>query len=239
MDERIYSEKLREIARKRVAAKEFTGAALARHCDISKAHLSNILSGKRDFTLQVFFRFLSFLALTPGDLEERPSKPKALEIALVPIVGQINAITSAIITSDMELEQRSFALPSSRQEPEGIDGSRWSWTRFVAVRPTRRQIKFLDLDPSLNPRIVIDRHDLRVDLLANSGGTLHAISSGNLMSIGYLRESHGQTFLLPRSSAFQPQFITLAPRRNPTHQLVGKIHGIWFSPRKNKPDKLL
>jgi transcriptional regulator with XRE-family HTH domain len=219
------SEKLRLEAKKRIAAREFTATELGRKIGVKQSSMSNFLAGKRNLKGGNLDRLLDALQLSTSSLEDAPPMGKPPAGAPIPLVRQATAIAVPLITPDLVLASRDIGIWVPEAPPLAEIGSRWSWTRFVAVRPTMAQINFMRPAITQHSILVIDRH--RVELVTTNLRVLYSVAEGALMRFGYMRKVGDALLLLPDANDSIPRPIALEPKRNAPHQIVGQVCGIF------------
>ncbi len=195
-------ENLRRELRRRVEAGELTGAELARRLDLTQAHISNFLHGKRGLKLSTLDRAVTvmgidFYSLLPSqDLARYAPASSQIEAETieVPLIRP-EAATTPVITQ--MLAQGTLRLPRRGWLRATEDGrpSRKGWTRFVALEVASD-------DASMAPRVppgasvVVDRHQVGLEESPSAGG-FYAVKNPTGVLIRYLERKGDQLLLRP------------------------------------------
>ena len=195
-------ENLRRELRRRVEAGELTGAELARRLDLTQAHISNFLHGKRGLKLSTLDRAVAVLAidfyslLPSQDLARYAPASSQIEgeTVEVPLIPP-EAATTPVITQTVA--QGTLRLPRRRwwRETESSRPSRKGWTRFVGVEVRSD-------DRSMAPRVpagacvIVDRHQLALEE-SPSAGQFYAVKHPPGVLVRYLERKGDQLLLRP------------------------------------------
>lgn len=222
MHERLRLELLRRIQRGTLSV-----SLLARQTGIGQSHLSNVLHGRRQFSLEAVDRVLSAQHLSAADLipgNNRPGdSPAEQEASSVPIVSHSAAL--------FEPNIRRSAAHSMLRVPPGvlealhtrISGARRAWQRFVAVRIPR--VDALAMDPIVLPEalVLIDRHYIALAQYRPGRPNLYAVRLGTHLTLRYVDFRLNRVVLRPHNSAYAVDLIKLNPGESPTDHLAGRV----------------
>jgi hypothetical protein len=216
-------EKVRLIAKQRIAAHELTATALALKVGVKQPSMSNFLSGRRSFRKQTMELLFDALHLSREQL--RPPLP-AITLTkglLIPLVKQMTAIVQPQINPNMVVDVIRVKISAPRQIVSDELNLRLAWTRFVAINLTRAQVRFMSPLFSEKTTVVLDRHDQRIGGSYRRRPTISAVTDGELLGIGYLKWVGGQLQLHPHANGPHPQLIKIGPGPPRTHQIVGRV----------------
>ncbi len=220
----LFDNLLVEVGR-RIDAKEFSRTELARKAGMSQGTLSNLLLRRKTLTRNAAMKLAVAAGIEVEDLLDPLPVSIADEATLIPLVKHSIAASQPVIGRRTPVAPSGITTRAIIPDESPALGSRKQWTRYVAIRPTRRQIRLMPHSLAEDDLIILDRHDQFSQNRRGPTPSIYAISVNGFLKIGRLYLTHRELTLYYDIGAIED--VTLD--RN--QFIVGRVCRIFHDPQ--------
>ena len=208
---------------KRMKATGLSRTELARMANMQQGTLSNLLLRKRKLTNSAAEKLSRALKIEVESILPPPLLPRG-KAANIPIVSHKTAANQPLISPRTTLALSGITTRAIKHTASLAVGTREEWTRYVAIRPTRRQVKLMPLLLAEGDLIILDRHDQFSRDEARHLRSIYAVTLDDFLRIGRLYIAHGELTLYYETGTTEDVDLT------GKHFVVGRVCRILHKP---------
>ena len=208
---------------KRMNATGLSQAEVARRAGMQQGTLSNLLLRKKRLTNSAAEKLSGALKIEVEDLLPAPVSPRG-QARNIPIVSHKVAATQPLISPRTTLAPSGVTVRAIKHTASLAVGSRGQWTRYVAIRPTRKQVKLMPLLLSEGDLVILDRHDQFLRSEARRLRSIYAVTIDDFLRIGRLDITHRELTLYYEAGTTED--INLKEK----HFVIGRVCRVLHKP---------
>ena len=208
---------------KRMEATGLSQIEVARMAGIQQGTLSNLLLRKKKLTSSAAEKLSRALKIEVEDVLPIPASPRG-QARNIPIVSHKLAATQPLISPRTTLALSGITTRAIKHTASLAVGSREEWTRYVAIRPTRKQVKLMPLLLSEGDLVILDRHDQFSRDESRKLRSIYAVTIDDFLRIGRLDITHGELTLYYEAGTTED--INLKEK----HFVIGRVCRILHKP---------
>ena len=226
LQERVRVELLRRIERGTLSV-----SLLSRQTGLGQPHISNFLHRRRGLSLTSLDLILEAQRLEISDLLPARREPKAelreaeaVEAVIeIPLVAHAVAIFDPYIRASSTLSMYPFAGESMAGLEARCSSARKQWDRFVAVRMSVGDARFMDPGVRTDAVVLLDRHYTSFHPYREDEVNVYGARVGSQLVVRYAQFQGERVVLRAHHAKVKAEVMEAKPGESANDLLVGRV----------------
>jgi len=225
LQERVRLDLLRRIERGTLSV-----SLLARQTGLGQPHISNFLHGNRGLSMRTLDKIMRAMRLDVADLLPAQRGESAVlkteqvaDVVWIPLVPHVVAMLDPYIRASSTLSMYPFAGESMAGLEARCSSARKQWDRFVAVRMSVGDARFMDPVVRTDAVVLLDRHYTSFHPYREDEVNVYGARVGSQLVVRYAQFQGERVVLRAHHAKVKAEVMEAKPGESANDLLVGRV----------------